>query len=262
LLVHERFAPYGFLPSSLRGQPAVVLQRAEPVTTVKAPPLEKEMTSAGGSERGVSHEGTIVLKKDGSAQLQLTQLYHERWAFQLRKRLNGISEKRRKEEIEARILGLALPGARIEKLGLPNLDKLDEPVRLTMTIDAPTLARVANGELVFDIPFMGSLGPLVRLPQRQTPLYISERYATRTKIVFTVKLPEGAKIVSPMEDTTIKAEGLSARVRYEKKGTTVVVHREVTLSAGRIKPDAYPAFREKMLEADDALTASVRVRLK
>lgn len=262
LLVHERFAPYGYLPSSLRGQPAVVLQYEEPITTPNPPPLEKEMTSAGGSELGVTHEGTITLRSDGSAKIELTQEYHDRWAFQLRKWLSGVSEKRRKEELEARLLGLALPGARIDKLVLPNLDDIDQPVRLTMSIEAPNLARVAEGELVLDIPFMGSVGRLVRLPERQTPLYVSERFATRTRIKMTIKLPDGATVVSATDPTDIKTPEITARVRYEKKNGVLVAEREVSLPAGRVQPKAYPAFREKVLAADDALTASIRVRLK
>ena len=261
LLVHERFAPYGYLPSSLRGQPAVVLQRNKPVTTTDPPKLERETTSAGVSELGVTHKGTIKLRADGSAELQLEQTYHDRWAFQLRKWLSGVSENRRKEELEARLLGLALPGARVKSLKLPNLDNIDEPVRLSMTIEAPNLARVAEGELTLDIPFVGSVGRLVRLPTRQTPLYISERFATQTRIELKVILPDGATVVSRTEATTIKTPQISARVRYDKAPGSLLVKRELTLPASRIQPDAYPTFREKVLEADDALTSSIRIRL-
>lgn len=262
LLVHERFAPYGYLPSSLRGQPAVVIQHEAPVTTVKRPPLEKETTSAHGSELGVSHKGTITLRADGSAQIQLTQEYHDRWAFQLRKWLNGVSENRRKEELEARLLGLALPGARVEKLDLPNLDDIDEPVRLSMTIEAPNLARLAEGELVLDVPFMGSVGRLVRLPIRESPLYIDERFATRTRIDFTIVLPDGATVASALAAKSIDDPQIVAKVRYQQKKRVLAVEREVSLPAGRILPKDYAAFRAKVLEADDALTSPIRLRLK
>ncbi len=262
LLVHERFAPYGYLPSSLRGQPAVVIQHRKAVTSVQPPPLEKELTTTVGSDIGVTHTGTITLRENGSAEIQLTQVYHDRWAFQLRKWLTGVPEKRRKEELEARLLGLALPGAHVKKLSLPNLDKIDEPVRVIMTIEAPNLARLAEGELVLDIPFMGSVGRLVRLPTRQSPLYIGERYATRTRIEVTVKLPKGATVVSATDGTTIKTAQIAARVRYRRRKGELVVKREVSLPAGRIQPEAYTAFREKVLEADEALTSSIRIRLR
>ncbi len=262
LLVHERFAPYGYLPSSLRGQPAVVIQHKTPVTSVTPPPFEKETTSAGGSELGVRHEGTIKLRADGSAQIELVQTYHDRWAFQLRKWLHGVSDSRRKEELEARLLGLALPGASVSELTLPNLDDIDVPVTLKLTLDVPNLARLAEGELVLDIPFMTPVGQLVRLPERQSPLYIGERFANRTQIKLRVELPEGATIASPLEATTIEDPRLVARVRYKKVAGALIVEREVSLPASRVKPEEYPAFRKMVLEADEALTSSIRVRLK
>jgi hypothetical protein len=260
-MIHERAAPYGYLPSALRGQPAVVLQYAKPIVKEEPPKLERETTPVGGEDTGVTHVGTIELTADGSATMKLTQDYHDRWAIQLRKWLAEVSEARRPEEVEARLLGLALPGARVKDLEVENLDDLDAPMRLALTIDVPGLARLGESELILDVPFLGSVGRLVRLPTRQTPLYIGERLATRTRVELTIRLPAGAEIISAGTDVSIKDARITVVTSTKKVAGGVKIIRELILPAGRVQPADYPAFREAVLAADEALTAPIRVKL-
>ena len=130
-----------------------------------------------------------------------------------------------------------------------------------MTIEVPNLARHTDGGLVLDLPFLGSVGRLVRLPARETPLYISERFATRTKVDFTIVLPEGAKVVSALDSVKVKHHGIVARTVTKKTANGIRVQREVDLPTGRVMTDEYPAFREKVMAADDALTAAIRISL-
>jgi hypothetical protein len=261
LMVQERAAPYGYLPSALRGQPAVVLQHAKPPVEEQPPPLERETTPVGGVDTGVSHVGTIDLAADGSAIIKVTQEYHDRWAFQLRKWLSEVSDARRAEEVEARLLGLALPGARVKDLDVENLDDIDAPMRLELAIEAPGLARLGESELILELPFLGSLGRLVRLPTRQTPLYIGERLATRTRIEFTVRLPPGAEVISAGDDVAIEDGRITVITRTKKVKGGIHVVRELILPAGRIQPADYADFRARVLEADEALTAPIRIRM-
>jgi hypothetical protein len=262
LLVQERFAPYGYLPSALRGQPAVLLETRRPVQSEKLPTLERERTSTGGAESTIVHQAEGKLHPDGGADLELTQTYHGRYAIQLRSALSNVPAARRKDEVEGKLVGAALPGSRLEKLALPTLDQLDEPVVMRMQVAAPAFARPSHSELVLEVPFLGSLEPLVQLTERQTPLYISERVATRARVTLSVELPKGARVVTPLVPKTIEHDTLTVRVADRVEAGVLHVSRELDLPAGRIQPDRYAEFRERVLEASEALNRSLRIALR
>jgi tetratricopeptide (TPR) repeat protein len=262
LLVHDRFAPYGYLPSSVRGQPAVLLTRDEPRVTEDPPPLRHERTESGGAETGIVHKGDVELRADGSAVMTLTQEYHGNYAIQLRTKLDELPPARHEEWVEAQLVGAALPGGRLQKLRLPNLTALDEPVRMELTVEVPNLARVAQGELVLDTPFLGRIARLAQLPQRETPLYIPERIATRTRVDLRIKLPPGATIVGDLDPAKVEDERLRYEVADKKDGAVVVLARMLEIPAGRVQPSEYPAFRELVLRADEVLNRSLRLRIE
>ncbi|RLB60198.1 MAG: hypothetical protein DRI90_14280, partial [Deltaproteobacteria bacterium] len=261
LIVHDRFAPYGYLPSSLRGQPAVIIEPSKPVRSVTPPVFERETTSSEGGDSAVVHRGDVELRPDGSAKVSLTQHYHGRYAIQLRTVLNKVPESRRKDVVEAKLLGLALPGGRVTELDVPNLEQLDEPVKLSMVIEVPNLAHLARGELVFDVPFLGDLSQLVRLPERQTPLYISERLATRAQVELRIKLPKGAKVLTPLEPVTIEDPRLVVEVADGMKGGRLVVKRQADIPAGRVQPKDYAGFKQLVLRGNEALGRTLRIVL-
>ena len=141
MVLGNRFAPYGFLPSSLRGQPAVLITLPKPQTTPKPPPLVYETTPVKGAADGIAHDGKAKLKADGRARLDLVQEYRGKYAIMLRSILNNVPTARHKDVIEARLIGMSLPGGRISKLTIDGLDQLDEPVVLRMSLDVPNFAK-------------------------------------------------------------------------------------------------------------------------
>lgn len=260
-MVGERFAPYGYLPSSLRGQPAVVIQPEGRITSVEPPLPAREQTSDAGGDTGIGHVGVTTLRADGSASIQLTQTYRGRYAIQLRTVFNKVPASRRNDVVEAQLLGLSIPGGRLDELDVPNLDALDEPVKLAMTVDAPNFARVAEGELVLEVPFLGSIAKLVRLPERETPLYISERLATRAEVELRITLPEGASPVELGEPGTIDEPRLTIVAHDAMEEGKLIIRRSVAVPAGRVQPEDYAAFKAKVLEGDEMLNRKVRIKL-
>jgi tetratricopeptide (TPR) repeat protein len=260
-VVGERFAPYGYLPSNLRGQPAAVIQPEGRITSVVPPLPARETTSDTGGDTGIAHVADLTLRADGSASLALEQTYRGRYAIQLRTVLNKVPVARRNDVVEAQLLGLALPGGRLEELEVPNLEALDEPVTLDMKVDAPNFARVAEGELVIEVPFLGSIAKLVRLPERETPLYISARLATRAEVELRIKLPKGAEPVELAEPMTIDEPQLFILAEDAMKDGVLVIRRRVRVPAGRVQPKDYAAFKARVIEGDAALNRKVRIRL-
>ncbi|MEO7330203.1 MAG: hypothetical protein ABI193_16630, partial [Minicystis sp.] len=118
MVVRDKFAPFGYLPSAMRGQPAVALIPGAPRST----------TPAEGSNDAVLNKGVVELASDGSATLSLDQRYEGKLSIMLRTALETLPDARLKETIEARLLPQSLPGARVLSVEVKNLAEIDEPL--------------------------------------------------------------------------------------------------------------------------------------
>jgi tetratricopeptide (TPR) repeat protein len=251
MVVRDKFAPYGYLPSSLRGQPAVILQAGAP----------RETTPTTGSADGVTYDGTVELRNDGSAVLDLEQRYEGKFAILLRTALESLPDAQRDEAIETRLVGQALPGARLRKLDIKNLSDLDAPLVLAMNLEMNDFARVNGNEIVISPPFTVRLGALASLPSRETPLYISEQSAMFSTVHLRIKLPNGARVTSNLVAATSNDGTRSTQVKDRVEQDMLVFDRVVGIPAGRIQPDAYSIFQAFVREAETALRKDIVISL-
>jgi thioredoxin-like negative regulator of GroEL len=251
MVVRDKFAAYGYLPSSLRGQPAVVFQAGGP----------RETTPTTGSADGVTYDGTVELRKDGSAVLDLEQRYEGKFAILLRTALESLPDAQREEAIETRLVGQALPGARLRKLDVKNLSDLDAPLVLAMNLEMNDFARVNGNEIVIAPPFTVRLGALASLPSRETPLYISEQSAMFSTVHLRIKLPDGAHVTSNLVASTSNDGTHSSQVKDRVEQDVLVFDRVVGIPAGRIQPEAYAAFQGFVREAETALRKDIVISL-
>ena len=251
MVVRDKFAPYGYLPSSLRGQPAVVLQSGAP----------RETTPSTGSPDGVTYEGSVDLRSDGSAVLDIEQRYEGKFAIMLRTALESLPDAQREEAIETRLVGQALPGARLKKLDVKNLADLDAPLVLAMNLEMNDFARVNGNEIVISPPFTVRLGALASLPARETPLYISEQSAMFSTVRLRIKLPDGARVTSNLVAATSNDGTRSTQVKDRVEQDMLVFDRTVGIPAGRIQPDAYSTFQAFVREAETALRKDIVISL-
>lgn len=251
MLVRDKFAPYGYMPSSLRGQPAIVLASGAP----------HETTPQGGSEDGVTHEGTVELSTDGSARLEIDQRYEGKLAIMLRAALETLPEARFKETIEAKLLPQSLPGARVISIEVQHLTEPDQPLVLHMKLEMSSFARPAGGELLISPMFPLRLGGLAGLPVRETPLYISEGVATRVAVKLRIKLPAGAKVTSTLEPSSAEDDGRWAKIQDRVERGDLVLDRVMDLPAGRVQPNDYARFQSFARKVDSALHRDLTVTL-
>lgn len=251
MVVRDKFAPYGYMPSSLRGQPAIVLKTGAP----------RETTSSEGSSDAVIHSGTVTLAADGSATLDIVQRYEGKLAILLRTALETLPDARLKETVEARLLPQSLPGARVISVEVKNLADIDQPLELGMKLEMSSFARAQGKELLVPPPFPMQLSKLAQLPTRETPLYISEQLATRVELKLTVKLPAGAKVVTGLEPASIENDGRTAGVKDRGEVGTLVFDRVVDIPAGRVKVADYARFQAFAQRADALLHRDVVVSL-
>ncbi len=243
MVVRDKFAPYGYLPSSLRGQPAVVLKDGAP----------RETTPLAGSRDGVTYEGTVDLRADGSATLKLEQRFEGKFAIMLRTALESLPDAQRDEAIETKLIGQALPGARLRSLDIKNAADLDAPLVLVMDLEMNDFARVRATDMVISPPFALRLGPLAALPSRETPLYISEQSSLFSTVRVRVKLPEGARVTTQLTSASTQDGVRTASVSDRVDRDTLVFERNIDIPAGRVQPDAYGAFQGFVREAETAL---------
>jgi cellulose synthase operon protein C len=251
MVVRDKFAPYGYLPSSLRGQPAVVLTKGAP----------RETTPTTGSRDGVTYEGLVELRSDGSAVLDLEQRYEGKFAILLRTGLENLPDAQREEVIETRLVGQALPGARLRKLDIKNISDLDAPLVLSMNLEMNDFARVNGNEIIISPPFTVRLGALASLPSRETPLYISEQTSMFSTVRLRIKLPDGARVTSNLQTATSNDGTRSTQVSDRIEQEMLVFDRVVGIPAGRIQPDAYSAFQAFVREAETSLRKDIVISL-
>lgn len=267
VMLRHRYAPYGFLPSSISDQPAVIIDRKAGVKTPRPEPLEETRTDNGGGMDGVRHTGQISLASDGSAKLKLVQYFYGRYAIALRTKLGRLGRggparivnQKRRQLVEMDILAGHLPGARVSRLKVSQLDETDKPVVLAFEASVPNLARNTQEGLVMKVPFLGSLARSVRLEKRQSPLYIAR--AEHARVELKISVPKGAKLASALASFEHKGRGITVHVRDRREGALLVVDREANLPAGRVQPSAYPQFRKLLLSASEALTSRLRLVL-
>lgn len=242
LEVGDKYAPFGYIPSSLRGQPAVLLDAK----------LSRVTTDTGGPPDGVTHEGEVALKADGSATITLVQRYTGRLAIELRTAIQTLPEDRLKDIVEAKLVAQAIPGGRLRTMEIEGLTDLDAPLVLKLSIEASTFAKRVDKDLVLSPPLQVTLAPLVTLQRRETPIVIGPQLAIRVGVNLRIKLPEGAK-VSPVPPSKGEQGGRSFAANDRLEGGELILDRYVDVPAGRVRVDAYDQFAAFVRSSEEAL---------
>lgn len=248
MLIGEKFAPYGYLPSSLRNQPAVLLVEGAPRVT----------TNGGGSDDGVTDVGDATLDKAGFANLSLDQSYSGGLAISLRNALETLPETRLKKAVESELLDDTLPGARLSDVTLKDLENLDAPLTLQMKIEISNFAQPRQGGLRLSPPFAPHLSRLVSFPSRQTPLFIPEQLALTHRIELRIKLPTGARCTLP-PPSKLESPRVSYTIEDRLEGDVLVLDRRIQLPSGRVQPADYEAFAKDIRALDQAFEREILI---
>ena len=250
LTLASKFAPFGYVPVEIRGVPAYVLVEPKP---------KRVTTPVSGSEDSVIYDGDVRLKADGSAKLDIAQRFTGKYAMAIRAAIAQLSEAQLRDVVESRLLGRALRGAHLDRFEFKGRDDLDAPLVLSMKANMSGFAQLAGGEMLIAPPFSPRISQLATLPARETPLLIGE--TTHQEVTLRIHLPRGAKASVPAPQT-VKQKDLEVQVNDAARGKVVTLKRRLSLPAGRVQPAEYPAFVSFARRADDALNATIRVRLR
>jgi hypothetical protein len=163
------------------------------------------------------------------------------------------------DAIEGKLLAQAIPGARLGKIAIENQSDLDQPIVMRMGIEVSEFTRRRGRDLILVPPFAIRISQIARLPRRQTPLLLGE--PTYASIHLSLKLPEGARVVSSLTPVEVKDQDRRVTVRDRQEGQTLVLDRVIDIPAGRIEPAAYGALQDFVRRADEATMRDIVISL-
>lgn len=247
--VDDKYAPFGFLPPELRGQPARRLKMG----------LPEDRTSAGGTFDGIVYRGQVKLRADGSADIELDQQFFGRMGVGMRRNLQQIPDEQLAPAVESKLLARALPGARLRKLEVLDREDLDKPVTFHMQVELSNFAHRRGNSLVIKPPLMMRIGTFATLEARQTPLLLVE--ATHSEVQLSIQLPKGSTFAHLPEPTNLQDGDRTLTIRDRVEGEILYLSRKMDLPAGRIPVASYGTFRAFTQSVDDATSREILVTL-
>ena len=240
LTVHDKFAPYGYVPAEQRGQVCVLL----------VPGMPRDKVTSTDAVNGLMFEGRADLREDGSASVDLAQSFSGNLGIQMRNVLDKIPEGQLHDFIESRLIGRNLPGARLRDLKLDNTKNLAAPLIVRTHLEVPQLARTQGDQVVLTALFPVHLSHLATLPQRQTPLFLPTW--AHVEVKFEVVAPKGIRVPSSLPQGEARDGERVVRVNDVVHGQAIELSRFVDVPAGRVQPNEYARF-QSFTQAADAL---------
>ncbi len=142
MMVHDKFAPYGYVPAELRDQPAIVLTADMPRDVVHAP----------GAVDAATYEGRADVREDGSATLDLTMTFDGNRAIAWRDALDKIPQARLYDFVEREVIAPAFDGGHVRDLKVDGAAAPDQSLVLHARIDVPQFGKREAGGLMVHPP--------------------------------------------------------------------------------------------------------------
>lgn len=201
-------------------------------------------------ERNVDAEQfTVALRADGSADVELVQQPLGNAAVSLRRELTDAPATLR-EQLERRLLH-RFGKCRIERVEPSDGTDLLQPARLALRFTASEFARRQGDQLQLQGGFDSrGLQALCATPERTAPLLLGVPH--REQQVLRIQLPPGMRVGQLPPPTHIEQPFGAFALEWRQQGDHVVVERDLRLSAPRIAPADYAAFRAFTAAVQDA----------
>jgi tetratricopeptide (TPR) repeat protein len=248
LLVRDKFAPYGYVPADMRGQPCFRLVPGNPKDTV----------SATGAVDGIIYAGRADVRENGSATMDLALTFSGNRGIAARGQLDQIPEGRLLEFVEKEVIATTFDGGHARDLKVENRTAVDQPLTLRIRVEVPQMAKVVNNYLSLKSLFPLDLSELAALPQRQTPLL--RRGSYHTEVHFDVVFPESMKMPASLPIAEVKHGDAIVVVKDAVHGHAIHLDRVVDLPAGRVQPgDDYARYRAFSRDADALLEREILI---
>lgn len=254
LFTAERWAPFGFVPALLAGQPAMLLS-GEPAST-SLPPRD------GGLD-GRRVELDVTLTEGGGAQLAFVETVRGGAAIGWRNQLESIPEAELERRFEAEYAGRLVPGAHLTALEITGREQDSDTLRIAMTMEVARFGRRLPGGVALPALLSSELGAAyARLATRTTTQLVPN--PVYTHVVLRVRAPKGAKLPAAPKAVALQAKvpgRPSFALKGEVSGDTLTVERAIAIPVMRVAPGDYPAFTQFCRAVDAAEAQELFVRL-
>jgi hypothetical protein len=246
MVVRDKFAPFGYVPAELRGQPAIRLVAGTP----------RDTTPTLGAADGVLLEGKATLKEDGSASVEIAGSYVGRMGIGLRAVFDRVPESKRNEFVETRLLAANLPGARLRDMKIENAEDLGAPLVLRMHAEIPQIARKAGNKVIIKALFPVNIAQVASLAARQTPLLLAS--SSHVEVKFSILTPDGLNLPATIPGGELRDGDRSVTVADTVEGRSIHLRRIVDIPAGRVQPGPeYARFVAFTQQADQLLEKEI-----
>lgn len=224
LTVRDKFAPFGYVPSESRGQPAYRL----------VPGLPKESVSTSGVQDRVSYEGRADVKDDGGAAVDLSIKYQGKLAITMRNYFDKVPEAQLRDFVETRLLARNLPAARVKDLDIQAAKELDKPLVVHVKCDVPQIVKQTGSRLILYPMFAMRIAQLASLPQRQTPMLLSS--SSHVEVHLEIVVPNSWHVPASLPSADVKDGDRLVSVKDSIAGHALRLDRVIDIPAGRIEP--------------------------
>ncbi len=254
LFTVERWAPFGFMPPTLRGQVALLLEPGAPRVKVSDGLL-------GDDSR--KFDLKVTLHADGSAHIDALESLHGSEAVSWRSQLEQIPAAELHRRFEQDYVSRLFPGATLTGLQITGREQTLADMSLAYSLDVASFGRRVDGGVALPALLSTELAAsFARTATRKTTELIPT--PVHNALFARIQLPAGAKppVLGPAVSITGAVPGRpSFSENISLDHDTLVLERHLILPAMRVPPDQYPLFTEFCRQVDQTEGRELAIRL-
>jgi hypothetical protein len=254
LFTAERWAPFGFVPALLAGQPAMLLSGEQEMTTL--PPRDGSLDS-----RYV--EVDVTLNETGGAQITFVETVRGGGAIGWRNQLESIPDAELEHRFEEEYAARLVSGAQLKSLAIEGREQDSDTLRIAMTIEVASFGRRVAGGLSLPPLFTSELGgAYARLATRTTTQLIAN--PLNVHVVTRLHAPKNGTLPPAPANVALQANipGRPAfALKSQASSGTLTIERAVAMPVMRITPKDYAEFSQFCRAVDAAEAQELFVRM-
>jgi tetratricopeptide (TPR) repeat protein len=255
LFTVERYAPFGYVPPLLLGQPALLIERGG----------ERVMTPAvkpGAEQRKLVFD--IRMQKDGGAHVDAVETVYGSGAVSWRGELESVPDAELEQRFEAEYVARLFPGAQLAAVNIDDRTARKDSLALSYSFDVATLGRQVSAGWALPAMLPARLAAnYAQLARRSTAELIPS--PLEMNVVLRIHLPEGAsrpQLAAPVE---LEAK-VPGRPRFSMRSKiedgVVVLERKLELPQMRVTPADYAELAAFCQRVDVAEAKELLVKLQ
>lgn len=250
----ERYAPFGFVPPLLRGQPALLLTEAAERTAVPAGKLGQDLRHL---------ELDVTMAQDGSAHVTVVETLQGVGAVSWRSQLESVPAAELNRRFGEDYVARLLPGAHLTSLKITGREQDAPAIKLEYAFELGALGRRVDQSWALPPMLATHLAQSYgQLAQRTTVELVGN--PLELEVVLRVHLPKGAAHPAALPPVDLQA-AIEGRPRFTQRSRfendALVIERALELPVMRVTTKDYGAFSTFCRMVDLAESKELLVKL-